>query len=770
MKTGILSILFALPSWCALPVITTPLTARPAAVRSGNASILSWAVTGATTVYLSDSANACWSKTPRGTTCPVVLASGTYSVNPKTPTTYVLMALNADGIVPSFVTVAAESNSLSLNPASTCTGTLDRFDLCEISLAYSRAVPNPWEDVKVQATFTAPSANIDGRTTFQVEGYYYGGTVSKLLLYSSSPGVGCQAGDILNLGGSPAADARIRVDKVSGNGSILAFTLLTGGTAGGYYAFGNIYPAGNTTTAHCGTGLGRPENQPEFYVTATTNDTWKVRFAPEVIGTYTWSLIFAAPNASYTTSGSFSVTAGTNTGFIRLWGSSAPYSFRTEGDGRPFFPIGIQQGLGYRTERISMFLPNHGTGVDNVPNTPAAQWLSIYQQAGMNLLRNHGQFGSRFGQGYSVRAFHVDGKNTYDGYFAGVSDNLHGLARKFGMKVMYQPIGNPLTAGDDGKGLPNFDVNDLSDMLALMKAWKYYIARYSASIDIWELVNENGTSAWPSVPKPFLTSLAAFVKAQDPYRHLITTSYPPSADGSAAKGYAVPNIDIINPHAYINSGANGSGSDPSLDLAMAIASYGVAPWRASIPNQPMIFGEGGNLCPTPDYDPIYHERYRIMIWTYALNDAYLVPWNSFNGNGRGCGSGISNMFVGSVNRQYSLVLSKWLQTMDPTAVPVRATVDIAAPAGHSGLAYCKASATYVACYLTHTTDHSTALRGSTLTINVPSDSMSAVWIDPSTGNLLGSAPVNRGSQQLVIPAWTTDVALAISMPGSAPPK
>src|SRR5438067_12719591 len=116
-----------------------------------------------------------------------------------------------------------------------------------------------------------------------------------------------------------------------------------------------------------------------------------------------------------------------------------------------------------------------------------------------------------------------------------------------------------------------------------MKAWKYMIARYGADVDVWELVNENGSaSAWPAVPKPFLASFAAFLKSADPYQHLVTTSYPPSTSLQSSGGYAVPNIDIINDHPYINSGANGSGSDPSLNLASSMM-LNVTNWRASIP-------------------------------------------------------------------------------------------------------------------------------------------------------------------------------------------
>ena len=57
---------------------------------------------------------------------------------------------------------------------------------------------------------------------------------------------------------------------------------------------------------------------------------------------------------------------------------------------------------------------------------------------------------------------------------------------------------------------------------------------------------------------------------------------------------------------------------------------------------------------------------------------------SWAGAGTECGSGISNMYVGTVNRGYGAIFSNWMKGMDPLAVQATGTVGISTPSAHTG--------------------------------------------------------------------------------------
>jgi hypothetical protein len=86
---------------------------------------------------------------------------------------------------------------------------------------------------------------------------------------------------------------------------------------------------------------------------------------------------------------------------------------------------------------------------------------------------------------------------------------------------------------------------------------RYLIARYSAftGVAFWELWNEQGG------PTPWFKTMAVYLKAHDPYQHLVTTSY--STTGPA-EVWEIPEIDMTQTHRY------GDG-DSLPDIAPAIA-------------------------------------------------------------------------------------------------------------------------------------------------------------------------------------------------------
>jgi hypothetical protein len=82
---------------------------------------------------------------------------------------------------------------------------------------------------------------------------------------------------------------------------------------------------------------------------------------------------------------------------------------------------------------------------------------------------------------------------------------------------------------------------------------RYMIARYSAftSLAFWEFWNEQDNMGVGS-DAPWIKEMAAYLKANDPYRHLVTTSY--GAVGPA-EVWQLPDIDLTQRHFYGDDGS-----------------------------------------------------------------------------------------------------------------------------------------------------------------------------------------------------------------------
>jgi hypothetical protein len=64
----------------------------------------------------------------------------------------------------------------------------------------------------------------------------------------------------------------------------------------------------------------------------------------------------------------------------------------------------------------------------------------------------------------------------------------------------------------------------------------------------------------------------------------------------------------------------------------------------------------------------------------------------------------------------------------------------------------------------HLTDHTQPVRGARVTVD-PLVGGIATWIDPATGQVLGTKRVATGPQTLTVPPFTIDAALKISPAG-----
>ena len=479
---------------------------------------------------------------------------------------------------------------------------------------------------------------------------------------------------------------------------------------------------------------------------------WKISLRPTESGAYSWSGYCGAnpsggPNNYTAVSGSFTSTASTASGFLALYGGVAPYRLKTAGDGKPFYPIGIQEGFDYNsTNGTGLFLPMTlgGNGSDSAPGTipgdtiypaTADQYFGAYRPAGTNIFRNDGESTSGIFAGQ-----YCDGKglSNFDHDIIVKLDNLVAKADFYGIKLQMVPYYDP-----GPNVLPGYDFfANLKASSCFLNLWLEYFARYGDQTSIWELGNE----IVPGVQ--YVKTLVAFIHSQDPYNHLVTL---PSIPGNNV------GLDVTSPHYYFSDTTNPAATQ-TLDDTMVMGI--INPMKSTFPNQPIIFGEIGDACPAPDADPPANERWRDMLWTAFFNQAGVIAWNSFHGDGTGCGGGLSNLFVGVTQRAQQFVFSNWISDFDPLATPT--SVTLGNLGGNTARVYALAGSTSIGAYIIHANNHSSVVTGATATLNVPASGLVAIWMNPFDGTILRTSTPSAGSQTFNIPEFSQDIVLKIA--------
>ena len=475
---------------------------------------------------------------------------------------------------------------------------------------------------------------------------------------------------------------------------------------------------------------GKTYNVGGFYY---DTNTWKIRFAPMETGTWRWSLTFDNGSGTYSNSGTFTCMASSNAGFLRLNPAAPQTGLITEKKGAAFYPLGIQlsvyDGTTYPAQNgtpdglIDFWLG----GEPPVNPVTADQYFSTLASAGFNLYRHNAQTSSLIQSG----AFNIGGggKNNYHIQNGKLVDQAVRTAHQYGWHFMLAFMEDPTYYA------PNFDLSNSSIKAALLRYHQYQINRYGAYIDIWELMNEKS-----GVPDSYFATVVSYIRQNDPYRHLVTTSHVPTS--STAQSY----LDINAPHQYE------SVDNTQLDYDLVYATYGVN-WRRNIfLNRPLIWGEQGNKKPICNYDP---ERFRMFLWANFFNQAYPIFWDQSYSKTY-CG-GLANMYVGTEERAIAKVFTGSLKNFDPLAQPLSVKVNLTSDVR----GYALGSATDIGAYFVHSSSHTSTLSGATTTLTVPANNMQAEWIDPTTGAVIRTQGLNQGSQTLSIPPFVVDIALRI---------
>ncbi len=275
-------------------------------------------------------------------------------------------------------------------------------------------------------------------------------------------------------------------------------------------------------------------------------DEWRVRFSPDEPGTWTWAIAAATPTCSVATpSHILTCTTSGNAGPIRV-SKRNPLYFE-HADGAFYYPIGHNVAWNSLEDYTNQFAQMAANG-ENWSRVWLAPWNCDIE------------WSPRAGAAYKgLGVYNLSAAKKLDAIFDAAERNgiaiqlvLHEHCRmsastnpEWQNNPYNQALGGPCATPQD------FLTNGTARRLARNRL-RYVVARwgYSPSLLAWELFNEADLSDGFrfATDTPWHAEMAAYLKATDPHKHLVTTSYisNPNADV-----YRLPQIDYTQSHIYL---------------------------------------------------------------------------------------------------------------------------------------------------------------------------------------------------------------------------
>lgn len=288
-------------------------------------------------------------------------------------------------------------------------------------------------------------------------------------------------------------------------------------------------------------------------LTPVGNPGWRVRWAPLTTGAHRWKLIVVQGGQTLSGEGTISVGAKPENarGFARVEPKEKRY-FQTD-DGAP---------LPLSGENVCWF---HERGTFDYDD-----WFAGYSSAAMNYTRlwMHSDLGIEFFSNERTnynqqRAWKLDyilNLANQSGIYAMLCLDYHGVfqdkpdmwgGNDWWPKHPYnQTTGGPCATQNDW--FTNAEAEKL-----YRKRLRYLIGRYSSfpSLFSWQFFNEINNvydKLKPADVAAWHDRQAQWLKAHDPYKHLVTTSF--GSDGDQPEMWKLPSLDYANYHWYANWG------------------------------------------------------------------------------------------------------------------------------------------------------------------------------------------------------------------------
>jgi hypothetical protein len=307
---------------------------------------------------------------------------------------------------------------------------------------------------------------------------------------------------------------------------------------------------------------------PAFY---DGDDLWRMRFTPSRPGVYRYRIVASGKTrlkGDEETSGEFRVAPSKASGFVRI-SKKSPRRFAFD-SGAPYYPAG------HDVAWTSPWEPNH-VEYDQyfrAMHQAGENWARVWMCAwgGLNLEWTPGQLGR-----YDLKAArYLDRVISWaekNGIYVQLTLQHHG---QFSTRVNPNWNENPYSKANGGflDNPGEFFTSERAKELTRRK-FRYILTRwgYSPHVMAWELFNEvqfTDMRNWDDVAR-WHGEMADFIRRNDPYRHLVTTSSP------AFDSPVWNSMDYLQAHNY--------NDDPGVS--------GVSPVPPSSVRKPYFVGEWG---------------------------------------------------------------------------------------------------------------------------------------------------------------------------------
>jgi hypothetical protein len=350
---------------------------------------------------------------------------------------------------------------------------------------------------------------------------------------------------------------------------------------------------------------------------SATQNSWRVRFAPTEIGTWTYSLTLQdGSGTSPALTGSFAVTTSTDPGFVRRLAGTNYLRFDA---GTPYLPVGenLCWGNNNRLGDYKVWLDQLALNRANCIRIWLCYWGMELEwknigYGGYNGLRRYAQ----------ASAFELDWILDYcatRGIYVEMCLNNHGQFAAGGDTPQW--ANNPYNAANGGPCVATQPWNFFSNVSAkatYKNKLRYMVARYGYSKNLlaWEFFNEMdlidgyATASVKTATSTWISEMASYLKATDPNQHLVSNSYAMSNGDVAVWNNA--NIDFTQTHLY--------RKQADLEAPLAAASTALR----TAHNKPYLTGEFGleiyhNAQTNTNIDDPNAIHFRTTMWASALN-------------------------------------------------------------------------------------------------------------------------------------------------------
>jgi len=276
----------------------------------------------------------------------------------------------------------------------------------------------------------------------------------------------------------------------------------------------------------------------------TGEPTWKVRFTPAVPGQ--WECVVRAKDRTgevRTQPMRFEVAPTKARGFVRR-SDKSPYYLRFD-SGEPYFAVGenVCWAGDRQTLDYDQWFPHLGAAGGNYTRIWLVRWnmgLEWSEKDPSNRGRFYGL--GKYSPDNAWRLDYVMDLAQKNGIYVMLALGYHGelMDQKgyFGEQCWDSSPYNQANGGPCEKPA-DFWTNEQARRLYQQRL-RYYIARWGActnllSIEFWNEVN---------APAPWVAEMAKYLKANDPFRHLTTTTYGDD------KVWQLPEMDYSQTHMY----------------------------------------------------------------------------------------------------------------------------------------------------------------------------------------------------------------------------